>query len=86
MHRFRYGGLNTKGIYVDEDVRRMANAHQLVMGVLIDSLLRQGDLHRALTVCQKWQKELPPDRPSIRKSFLPAGLSLPQRYAWLAIC
>ena len=61
MHRFRYGGLNTKGIYVDEDVRRMANAHQLVMGVLIDSLLRQGDLHRALTVCQKWQKELPPE-------------------------
>ena len=61
MHRFRYGGLNIKGIYVDEDVRRMANAHQLVMGVLIDSLLRQGDLHRALTVCQKWQKELPPE-------------------------
>ena len=61
MHRFRYGGLNTKGIYVDEDVRRMANAHQLVMGVLIDSLLRQGDLHRALMVCQKWQKELPPE-------------------------
>jgi hypothetical protein len=23
--------------------------------------LRQGDLHRALTVCQKWQKELPPE-------------------------
>ncbi len=61
MHRFRYGGLNTKGIYVDEDVKRMANAHQLVMGVLIDSLSRQGDLHRALTVCQKWQKELPPE-------------------------
>ena len=59
MHRFRYGGLNTKGIYVDEDVKRMANTHQLIMGVLIDSLLQQGDLKRALTVCHKWQKEMP---------------------------
>ena len=59
MHRFRYGGLNTRGIYVDEDVKRMANTHQLIMGVLIDSLLQQGDLKRALTVCQKWQHELP---------------------------
>ncbi|WP_294745436.1 DUF2723 domain-containing protein [uncultured Prevotella sp.] len=59
MHRFRYGGLNTKGIYVDEDVKRMANTHQLIMGVLIDSLLQQGDLKRALSVCHKWQKEMP---------------------------
>jgi hypothetical protein len=59
MHRFRYGGLNTKGIYVDEDVKRMANTHQVVMGVLIDSLLRQGDINRALSVCRKWQQEMP---------------------------
>ena len=59
MHRFRYGGLSTKGIYVDEDVKRLAHTHQLVMSVLIDSLLQQGDLHRALSVCKKWQQEMP---------------------------
>ena len=59
MHRFHYGGLNRKGIYVDEDVKRLANTHQLIMSVLIDSLLQQGDAKRALAVCQKWQKELP---------------------------
>ena len=59
MHRFRYGGLSTKGIYVDEDVKRMANTHQLIMGVLIDSLIQRGDLKRALNVCHKWQKEMP---------------------------
>ena len=59
MHRFRYGGLSTKGIYVDEDIRRMANTHQLIMGVLIDSLLQCGDLKRAVNVCHKWQKEMP---------------------------
>ena len=59
MHRFRYGGLSAKGIYVDEDVKRLAHTHQLVMSVLIDSLLQQGDLHRALSVCEKWQQEMP---------------------------
>ena len=59
MHRFRYGGLSAKGIYVDEDVKRLAHTHQLVMSVLIDSLLQQGDLHRALSVCKKWQQEMP---------------------------
>ena len=59
MHRYRYGGLNRQGIYVDEDVKRMANTHQLIMGVLIDSLLQQGDLKRALAVCKKWQQEMP---------------------------
>ena len=61
MHRFRFGGLNTKGIYVDEDVKRLANTHQLVMGILIDSLLQQGDIGRATKVCRKWQQEMPPE-------------------------
>jgi len=58
MHRFRYGGLSTKGIYVDEDVKHLANTHQFIMGVLIDSLLQQGDNERALNVCRKWQQEM----------------------------
>ena len=59
MHRFRFGGLNTKGIYVDEDVKHLANTHQFVMSMLIDSLLRQGDTRRALNVCHRWQQEMP---------------------------
>ena len=59
MNRFRFGGLSTEGIYVDEDVRHLANTHQVVMGILIDSLLQQNDTKRALAVCQKWQKEMP---------------------------
>ena len=70
MHRFRYGGLNTKGIYVDEDVKRMANTHQLIMGVLIDSLLQQDDLDRALSVCHKWQQELPNENVPYTESAL----------------
>lgn len=70
MHRFRFGGLNTKGIYVDEDVRRMADMHQFVMGVLIDSLLNRGDISRAVAVCRKWQHEMPPENVPYTESAL----------------
>ena len=59
MHRFRFGNLRSKGIYVDEDTRHLANTHQLVMGILIDSLLQRNDTRRALNVCRKWQQEMP---------------------------
>ena len=59
MHRFRYGGLHKRGIYVDEDVMHMARTHQYVMSILIDSLLSEGDKQKALAVAEKWEKELP---------------------------
>ena len=37
----------------------MADTHQLIMGILVDSLLQQGDTKRALKVCRKWQQEMP---------------------------
>ena len=76
MNRFRYGGLNTKGIYVDEDVRHMANTHQFVMGILIDSLLQRNDTKRALAVCRKWQQEMP----SENVYYTDAALSMARCY------
>ena len=70
MHRFRYGGLNTRGIYVDEDTRHLANTHQYIMGILIDSLLAQDDLRRALAVCRKWQQEMPQENVSYTEAAL----------------
>jgi len=71
MHRFRYGGLNKKGIYVDEDVRRTANTHQVIMGILIDSLLQQEDYTRALKVCRKWQQVMPNENVHYTEYALP---------------
>lgn len=59
MHRFKYGGLHKKGLYVDEDVMHMARTHQYLMSILIDSLLSKGDKTRALAVAERWEKELP---------------------------
>ncbi len=76
MHRFRYGGLSSKGIYVDEDVKHLANTHQLIMGILIDSLLQQGDTKRALAVCRKWQREMPQEN----VPYTEAALSMARCY------
>lgn len=70
MHRFRYGGLCQKDLYVDEDVKHLANTHQMIMGVLIDSLLHQGDVKRALAVCRKWQQEMPQENVPYTESAL----------------
>ena len=72
MHRFRFGGLNTIGIYVDEDVKRLANTHQVIMGILVDSLLKEGDVKRALAVCRKWQQEMPEEN----VPYIDAALSM----------
>ena len=76
MKRFRYGGLNRKGIFVDEDVMHMARTHQYVMAILIDSLLARGDNQRALAVVGKWQKELP----SYNIPYTDAALSMAKCY------
>lgn len=59
MHRFSYGNMKQKGIYVDQDIMHLAHTHQYVMSLLIDSLLESGDKQRALAVAKKWEKELP---------------------------
>lgn len=59
MHRFRWGGTSTPGIYLDAHVRYMARTHQYLLSILIESLLQENDLKRALQVCEKWEQELP---------------------------
>ncbi len=76
MHRFQFGGLNARGIYVDEDVRHLADTHQLVMGILIDSLLQHDDIERAMKVCRKWQQAMPPEN----VPYTDAALSMARCY------
>jgi hypothetical protein len=76
MHRFRYGNLSRKGIYADADVLYMANTHQMVMAILIDSLLQQGDTQRAVKVCRKWHLEMPEEN----VPYTDAALAMAQCY------
>ena len=76
MHRFRFGNLSRKGIYADADVLHMARTHQMVMAILIDSLMKQGDTARAVRVCRKWQREMPQEN----VPYTDAALSMAQCY------
>ena len=60
MTRFKYGAVNTPGIYLDETVMRMCQTHRRMFLMLANSLLQKGKKAEAQKVLQKCLKELPP--------------------------
>ena len=59
MNRFKFGGLSTKGIYLDETVMRMCYTHRRLMAQLALQLLSENKDDKALKVLQKAEKEIP---------------------------
>ena len=59
MTRFKYGAVNTPGIYLDETVMRMCQTHRRMFLMLANSLLQKGEKNKATKVLQKCLKELP---------------------------
>lgn len=59
MNRFKFGGLRTKGIYLDETVMRMCYTHRRLMAQLALQLLSENKDAKALKVLQKAEKEIP---------------------------
>jgi phage shock protein PspC (stress-responsive transcriptional regulator) len=56
MNKFRYGGLEKKGLYIDETVMRMCYTHRKTFEDLIMGLLREGKkdkARKALAYCEK---------------------------------
>ncbi len=59
MHRFKFGELNKKGVYIDETVMRMCYSHRRIMSQLSNQLLKEGDKKRAAEVLDYTEKMLP---------------------------
>jgi len=59
MERFRYGGLNTKEMYVDETLMRMCFTHRRLMATLASRLCAKGDTVRAAKVLDYADKMIP---------------------------
>ncbi|MBO4811295.1 MAG: DUF2723 domain-containing protein [Prevotella sp.] len=59
MNRFKFGGVSTKGIYLDETVMRMCLTHRMLMVDLATHLADEGQDEKALAVLEKMDKELP---------------------------
>ena len=59
MHKFKFGGLDNKDIYIDETIMRMCYTHRRLFASLAQHLVEEGDNKRALEVLDYAQKVLP---------------------------
>ena len=59
MNKFKFGGANTPGIYLDETVMRMCYTHRRVLAQLALELIKENKPQKALQVLNKAEKELP---------------------------
>ena len=59
MHRFKFGGASTKGVYLDETVMRMCYTHRRIMARLAMQLVSEGNDKQATEVLKYTEKVLP---------------------------
>ena len=59
MHRFKFGGLEKRGLYLDETVMRMCYTHRRIMAKLAVELINEGKDKEAREVLEYTAKKLP---------------------------
>ena len=59
MTRYKYGGLQTKGLYLDETVMRMCYTHRRLFGTLISHLIAEGKMDKAKKAIDYAEKVIP---------------------------
>ena len=81
MNRYKYGDLNTKGLYIDETVMRMCYTHRRLFGQLALNLIAEHKDDKALKVLQKAEKEIPDY--NVPYNYISGGLDFARAYALL---
>lgn len=59
MTKFKFGGIESKNVYLDETVLRMCASHRRMFSLLINQLLREGKNDKALKALEYCEKVLP---------------------------
>ena len=59
MNKFKFGGIDKPGIYIDENVMRMCYTHRRVFAQLIEQLMKEGQKDKALAVLDYAEKMIP---------------------------
>lgn len=59
MNKFRYGGVDKPGIYLDENTLRMCRTHRMMFSQLVTALYNEGDSVKALKALDYCNKVLP---------------------------
>ena len=79
MNRFKFGGLDKKGLYIDETVMRMCYTHRNLFAQLALALIREGKNDKALKVLRKAEKSIP--EYNVPNSFVSGSADLARAYA-----
>ena len=59
MNKFKFGGIDKPGIYIDENAMRMCYSHRRIFSQLIDQLLREGKDDKARKALDYVEKMIP---------------------------
>ncbi|WP_337950513.1 DUF2723 domain-containing protein [Prevotella sp.] len=79
MNRFKFGGLDKLGLYIDETVMRMCYTHRKLMSELALHLIMEGKVQKAVKVLAYADKVLPAY--NIPVNYMSGGLDYAQAYA-----
>ncbi len=81
MTRFKFGGLDKKGIYLDETVMRMCYTHRRLFAQLALRLLQEKKDDKAKQVLAYAEKVIP--QYNVPMNYLSGGLDIARAYAFL---
>jgi len=74
MNRFKWGGADRPGVYIEENTMRMCKSYRMyIFGELAQALLREGKRDKALAVVDKAMKVLPPANVPLDYSAIAIG-------------
>lgn len=59
MNKFKFGGIDKPGVYIDENVMRMCFTHRRVFAQLIGQLMKEGKKDKALAALEYAEKMIP---------------------------
>ena len=83
MHRYKWGGLEKPGLYIDETVMRMCYTHRHLLNDLALQLIAEGQLEKAKNVVQLSEKVLPAY--NVPYTYISGATDLARAYALLGM-
>ena len=79
MNRFKFGGLDKKGLYIDETIMRMCYTHRNLFAQLALALIQEGKNDKVLKVLRKAEKSIP--EYNVPNTFVSGSADLARAYA-----
>ena len=74
MNKFKWGGVDQPGIYIDENVMRMCKSYRMMLfNKLAEALISEGKNDKAINVLDKCMQVLPPENVPLDYTALSTG-------------